>query len=74
MSDCCIGYWCPCFHAYMASQAGGEEQVMSILQCFFYPLLLPFLRKKVREDKGIDVSIFKLKTNIKIINIIGMNI
>jgi hypothetical protein len=41
----------------MASQSGGEEQVMSILQCFLYPLLLPFLRKKVREEKGIEVSI-----------------
>jgi Cys-rich protein (TIGR01571 family) len=55
-SDCLIGYCCPWIHAYIANQAAGEDQVMGFLQCFFYPLLVPILRNKVRETKGIDGS------------------
>ena len=56
-SDCLIGYCCPWIHAYIANQAAGEDQVMGFLQCFFYPLLVPILRNKVRESKGIDGSL-----------------
>jgi Cys-rich protein (TIGR01571 family) len=55
MEDCCIGCWCPCVHAYLANQAAGEETLMGALQLIFYPLLVPVLRNKVREAKGIDV-------------------
>ena len=54
--DCCIGCWCPCVHAYIANQAAGEETIMGALQLIFYPLLVPVLRNKVRESKGIDGS------------------
>jgi hypothetical protein len=33
----------------------GEDMLMSALQCFFYPCLVPLLRNKVREQKGIEV-------------------
>jgi len=34
--------------------------LMSALQCFFYPCLVPLLRNKVREQKGIEVYSFLL--------------
>ncbi len=49
----------PCIHAYLASESADQEQILSILQCFFYPLLVPFLRNKTREAKRIEV--LKLK-------------
>ena len=57
MGDCCLGYWCPCVQAYVANKAAGEEPIMGILQLIFYPLLVPVLRNKVRETKGIDGSL-----------------
>ena len=44
--------------AAMASNAAGEDMLMSALQCFFYPCLVPLLRNKVREQKGIEVLLF----------------
>lgn len=33
--------------------------LMSALQCFFYPCLVPLLRNKVREAKGIEGSVLE---------------
>jgi len=56
-SDCLLGYFCPCIHAYVASEAAGQEKIWGALQCLFYPLLVPVLRHQVREDKNIDGNI-----------------
>jgi Cys-rich protein (TIGR01571 family) len=52
--DCLLGYFFPCVHAFVASDAAGQEPIWGILQCFFYPLLVPVLRNQVREEKNID--------------------
>ena len=54
-NDCLIGYFCPCIHACMATQSAEQGTVMGVLQCFFYPLLVPFLRCQAREKHGINV-------------------
>jgi hypothetical protein len=38
---------------------------VAALQCLCYPLLIPFLRKDVRDDKGIPVNFFFLVLDIK---------
>ena len=55
-SNCLIGYCCPWCHACLASQSSDQGICMGILQCFFYPLLVPILRCQAREKKGIEVN------------------
>ena len=59
MSDCLIGWCCPCIHAGMASKSAGQETLWWALQCFFYPLAVPILRNQVRESRGIDGSLLE---------------
>ena len=56
LPDCAISYFCPCIHAAMASDAAGLSTVWSVLQCFFYPCLVPVMRNQVRESKSIEVK------------------
>lgn len=39
----------------MASQSADQGTVMGVLQCLFYPILVPLLKNTVRSQKGIDV-------------------
>jgi hypothetical protein len=59
LPDCLIGYLLPCLEAGIASKNADRGICMTALQCFFYPLCLPFLRCQVRQDRGIDVNAIK---------------
>jgi Cys-rich protein (TIGR01571 family) len=61
-SDCLIGYFCPCIHAYMAAKSAEQGTIMGALNCFFYPCLVPLMRYQAREKRGIDVrwAVFRL--------------
>ena len=39
----------------MAGQSAEQGTVMSALQCFFYPCLVPLMRYQAREKRGISV-------------------
>ena len=39
----------------MAGQSADQGTVMSALQCFFYPCLVPLMRYQAREKRGINV-------------------
>jgi Cys-rich protein (TIGR01571 family) len=55
--DFCIGFFLPLVEVIIASDNAGQSVVMSILQCVFYPCLVPFLRHKVRKQNDIDGNV-----------------
>lgn len=55
--DCVIGYFFPPVEAALAANNSGQGLACALLQCIFYPLLLPLMRHNVREQRGIDVGI-----------------
>ena len=57
--DCVCGFFCPCIHACQASKAAEQGNIMSILNCLFYPFLVPFTRNNARVQHGIDGNLFK---------------
>ena len=52
-----IGYFVPCVEAGLAAKNAGQNTLISALQCFFYPLLVPIMRYQVREQRGISVCL-----------------
>ena len=55
-TDCLIGWCVPCVEAGLAANNAGQGTVMAVLQCFFYPLLVPLMRNQVRKERNIDGS------------------
>ena len=49
---------CPCFHAYIAAQSADQSIGMALLQCFFYPALVPIMRCQTRRTRQIEVKLF----------------
>ena len=47
----------PRVQAIFASDNAGQSMTKSILQCVFYPFLVPFLRNKVRKEKKIEGNV-----------------
>jgi hypothetical protein len=39
----------------MAGESADQGTVLSAIQCFFYPALVPLMRYQAREKRGIDV-------------------
>ncbi len=56
-SDCMIGCFCPCIHAWMAAKNAEQGTMMGCLNCFIYPWLVPLMRNQAREKRGIDVGL-----------------
>jgi len=43
----------------MAANSAGQGTVMAALNCLFYPLVVPFSRYSIRQDRGIEGNILK---------------
>ena len=50
-----LAYLLPCIYAGIAADYAEQGTVMAVLQCLFYPLLVPLMRYQVRNDEDIDV-------------------
>lgn len=55
-SDCLVGFFCPCVEAGLAADRAGQGTALAVLQCIFYPLLVPLMRYQARKDRDIEVN------------------
>ena len=57
--DCLFAFACPCTYACVVADNDDQGIILSILQCFLYPCLIPILRHKARKSRLIEVNFFK---------------